>query len=328
MFIRKILRAIELILTKAVVPFYAIFPQFMRNALVFFTERLYTGALNSQYYWDILTRQKIGDTAFKLWIKGGHKTAQESYRAFQESRDTYEPLMFECLRRALDISKNPVFMDIGAFMGYYACYVSAYLKDKPLVYAVESNPDYSKYIERSVKENDFRNLKVFHGVLSDKEEMLSIYKEYVTKDDPRGKKIRSITLDSICQKNGIKPTILKVDVDGSEGKAFLGAKNILRDSISFIVMELHPDDYLERSSGGMKGKDVITLLEDFGFKNYMVGGFRFKRSSEKKMFDQTGKISYMELSQGNMDTIFFDRPVDTLIFSIKGHNITDLLNNA
>ncbi len=324
MVFKKITRTLELLLTRIFVPFYAVFPRFMRNGLVFFTERLYTGALNAQCYRDILTHHKIGDTLFKLWVIGGHKTAQETYLAAQESGVSYEPLMFECLRCALDVSKKPVFMDVGAFMGYYACYVSAYLKDKSPVYAVESNPDYCKYIERSIKENRFPNLKMFHGVLSDREEELSVFKERVTKDDPRGKKIMSVTLDKICSDNAISPTILKVDIDGAEGKAFLGAKNILRNSVNFIILELHPDDALERSSGGMKSRDVISLIESCGFKSYLIGGFRFKRSSEKRKFDQTGKISYLEITPENREIIFYDRFVDMFVLSIKNHDISSL----
>ena len=326
MLVKKISRAIEILLTETLVPFYAIFPQFMRNGLVFFAERLYVGTVNSLYYWDVLTRQKIGNTTFKLWIKGGHRTAQKIYRATEKSQETYEPLMFGCLQRALDASKNPVFIDIGAFMGYYACYVSSYLKDKTPVYAVESNPDYCKCITHSIKENNFHNLRLHPGVLSDKEEILSVYKEYVTKDDPRGKKLKSTTLDNICIENNIKPTILKVDVDGSEGKVFLGAKKILRESVDFIILELHPDDYLEKSSAGMKQKDIISILEENRFKNYVIGGFRFKRSPEKKKFDESGKVSYLEITNENKEIIFYDRFVDLFIFSVKNHNITDLLD--
>lgn len=76
----------------------------------------------------------------------------------------------------------------------------------------------------------------------------------------------------------------------------------------------------------MKRQDVLSILENSGFKNYLIGGFRFKRSPEKKKFDQTGKVSYLEITRENKEIIFYDRFVDMFIFSIKGHNISDLLD--
>lgn len=215
-------------------------------------------------------------------------------------------------------------MDIGAFMGYYACYVSSYLKDKFPVYAVESNPDYCKFIRHSARENGFLNLEVYQAALSDKEDILSVYKESVTKDNPKGKKIKSITLDNLCRQNAVKPDILKIDVDGSEGKVLRGARNILRESVKFIILELHPDDLLERCSGSITRQDILSILEESGFKNYLIGGFRYKRSPEKKTFDETGRVSYLEITRENKEIVFYDRFVDLFIFSLKGYDISSL----
>jgi FkbM family methyltransferase len=285
---------------------------------------MYEGAKRARYYWDVLTRQKIGDIEFKLWVKGGHLTGQKVYLDLEKGKDPYEQLMVEALRSALDVTNKPVFMDIGAFMGYFACYVSSYTKGQFPVYVAESNPDYTKVIRKTVKENGFLNMHVFDAVLSDKEEILSVYKESVTKDNPRGKKLQGITLDGLCRENAIMPNILKVDVDGSEGKVFNGAKKILKESVNFILLEFHPDDYLQRCSDGITRQEILSLLEGHGFKNYLIGGFRFKRSPEMEKFKKTGLMSYVEITPENKELLFFDRFIDLFMFSVKNHDIRSL----
>lgn len=96
---QKFSRFLELLLAEVLAPFYAVFPQFMRNGLSFFAQRFYEGTRNAQYYWSVLTRLRIGNTVFKLWVKGGHKTAQEIYLKMEKTQEIYEPLMVECVHR-------------------------------------------------------------------------------------------------------------------------------------------------------------------------------------------------------------------------------------
>ena len=65
-------------------------------------------------------------------------------------------------------------MDVGAFLGYYACYVSSLFGGKQEVYAIESNPLYADAIRESARLNKFSNLQVFQAALSDRVEHISI----------------------------------------------------------------------------------------------------------------------------------------------------------
>ena len=47
-------------------------------------------------------------------------------------------------------------MDVGAFLGYYACYASALFGDREQVYAVESNPLFANTIRESFASTGFR----------------------------------------------------------------------------------------------------------------------------------------------------------------------------
>ena len=43
---------------------------------------------------------------------------------------------------------NPIFADIGAFVGHYSCYVSKFLKYEKPIYALESNKEFCNDIKK------------------------------------------------------------------------------------------------------------------------------------------------------------------------------------
>jgi FkbM family methyltransferase len=320
----RVKKIIERFLTKTLVPFWALFPAIIRDTLKFITEKMYLGALAAKHYHPLLTTQRIGPVEFKLWIQGGHVSAQKTYGDLEKTKGVYEELMVRCVTDALDgfPGGEAVFVDVGAFMGYYACYVARYLKDRVPVYAVESNPDYCETVRRSVQENGFKNLQVFDAVLSDKEEVLHVLKETVSYEDAAGgKELATITMDQLCAREHIHPTILKVDVHGAEGKVLGGSRAILNDSVRCVLFEVHPDDYLEKYSAGYTRRDVLGILEECGFKNYLIGGFRYDRSPERKLFLETGRIHHILITEDNKDLLFFDRHSDLFIFSVRDFDL-------
>jgi hypothetical protein len=62
-------------------------------------------------------------------------------------------------------------------------------------------------------------------------------------------------------------------------------------------------------------------LEQCGFRNYLIGGFRFKRSPEMMFYEQTGRIKYIQITEANKELLFFDRVVDVFIFSARDFDI-------
>ena len=61
-----------------------------------------------------------------------------------------------------DFSNAKIFLDIGSFIGYYACFVLKYFNQKIKVYAIESNEKYCNYIEKSIGINNFDNVEVIN----------------------------------------------------------------------------------------------------------------------------------------------------------------------
>jgi len=312
-------------LPRGIATVLASIPTTARDAFGSLNKIVSAGFRTARYHRPLLTTQVVGETEFKLWAQAGHPTAQRIYGGLAKKKAVYEEIMVECLRQILDAFPAPVFMDVGAFMGYYACYVATYRNDRVPVYALESNPDYCATIRRSIAENGFQKVALLDAVLSDQTEILYVVKETVSREKvPGAKAIRAVTFDELCEERGIVPTVLKVDVHGAEGKVLAGARRALRESARFVLLELHPDDDLEKYSPGYTRHDVLTLLEETGFKNHLIGGFRDKRSPERRAFHDTGKVQFVEITKDNRDVIFFDRNIDLFIFSVRDFDIQEI----
>ena len=146
---------------------------------------------------------------------------------FAKSYKVYEPMMLACLTRLLQRTATPRFMDIGAFLGYYACYASALLCDQQEVHAIESNPLFADAIHKSARVNGFTQLRVFQAALSDQVERVNI--DGVTVRHDATSRGTTITLDDLCDREHLRPTIIKMDVHGAEGKIVLGMRNTLAE---------------------------------------------------------------------------------------------------
>lgn len=81
---------------------------------------------------------------------------------------------------------------------------------------------------------------------------------------------REVTLDSLVEECGAKPTHIKVDVEGLEVDVLRGGKNVLSASIApLLFLELHNQMIQAR---GDQPVETLNLLRDFGYKLFGVDG--------------------------------------------------------
>jgi hypothetical protein len=71
------------------------------------------------------------------------------------------------------------------------------------------------------------------------------------------------TLDRFCQDHGVAPRLMKIDVDGYEGKILRGAEHLLRTTRPAILLELHRD---EAQRDGITRTKVADILFDAGYE--------------------------------------------------------------
>jgi len=89
---------------------------------------------------------------------------------------------------------------------------------------------------------------------------------YETKLNVR--KVEVVTLDAFCKKNNVKEiSFLKMDIEGNEYNALLGAKEMLdAGAIRFIQFEF---GHAARAARVLL-KDIVDLLERYGYEIYVI----------------------------------------------------------
>jgi FkbM family methyltransferase len=65
------------------------------------------------------------------------------------------------------------------------------------------------------------------------------------------------SIEHYCAANDIMPGLVKIDVDGYEGKVLQGARRMLAEAQPAILLELHKDD---KQRHGLLRRDVVAML--------------------------------------------------------------------
>jgi FkbM family methyltransferase len=250
------------------------------------------------------------------------------YRELSKKGKACEPLMLACLTRLLLRAAAPCFMDIGAFVGHYACYASALLDDRHEVLAIESNPIYADAIREAARVNRFSHLRVFQSALSDRVEPVQIEGLTVRQDGHAS--AMTVTLDDLCRRERLRPNIIKMDVHGAEGKIVLGMRDTLA-AVDCMLLELHNLHLLQEYSAGVTRTALLDALEDAGLTLYYVAGHSaayyasYESAPEfQELLRGTG-YSYRKLDTQARDLLLFDRSQDEFVLALRHEDIESLL---
>ncbi len=136
-----------------------------------------------------------------------------------------------------------IFIDVGAHIGRYTVMSS---KKSKKVLAIEPDRDNYEAIIRNVKANNINNAIILNLAVYNKSAVKRFYSKYIggtNSLEPKKSKYKFVncnSLDYITKKCDIKPeqiTLIKIDIEGTELNAILGAKNILKKSNAKIIFE-------------------------------------------------------------------------------------------
>ena len=239
------------------------------------------------------------------------------FQSYFEKNGNYEAVMVALLTRLIGTLPKPVFVDLGAFIGYYTFYCSKLLSDNARLYSVESNIKYVELLQQTVRLNQSSNVEIIHAALSDKEEEVYIDGTSVSAVDTSDVMMKAETFDSVCKRVGFNPNVAKMDVHGFEGKMLGGMQQVLKESLQYLLLELHPNVYLEKYTPGITRMQILDMLENAGFKNYYVAGHRYTWSDGMKRYFETGNFSYQPLTRENRGMLLFDRHNHVFVVSSK-----------
>jgi precorrin-6B methylase 2 len=146
--------------------------------------------------------------------------------------------------------------DIGAGIGYYALAL-ARLSDRGRVYAIEADENACEMLEETVRRNPIVGSRV------------SVVNAFAASAIDPGRK--QVTIDGLVFEDGCEPPdLIKLDIDGGEHEALLGAEAVLRRFGPRLIVEVHSKE-LETRCQRLLGRygyepvvvDQATLFPDY-----------------------------------------------------------------
>jgi FkbM family methyltransferase len=183
--------------------------------------------------------------------------------------------------------------DVGALWGYFSLFAAALFPDAAIT-AFESHPSVIEPLSRNVDSH----VTCVYGVVSDEtregvrlwvsgfnlyeepeggwdklETVAGAMKQRGPENKGRGFMRHNLTtLDTYCALANVVPDLIKIDVEGYQAKAILGAMETIRRHRPAIVIELHDPDKLARF--GITNASTVQPLFDLGYRAYWCGNHR------------------------------------------------------
>lgn len=193
----------------------------------------------------------------------------------------YQPALTAILKR--HTPPGGCCLDVGANLGYYAVQFGQWVGSAGRVVAFEANPVLVARIRHNVLVNAFQHVSIVSAAVSDqpgeiefhiasspgKSSVQAIDGEVATLVVP------AITLDGYLSEYPLpRLDVIKMDIEGSDCQALLGAAATLQRFRPLIVFEYKPSTPPEIAA------DAIRLLTNFGY-----GLWALARSGERRPFD-------------------------------------------
>lgn len=177
--------------------------------------------------------------------------------------------------RAIDrlVSPGSICYDLGASIGYISLLMARKAKR---VYAFEPAPHAMEEIRKHAAVNQFENIEIVPSPVSDCARTV----EFSLTDNAYGScivnsevewptlKLTTITLDHFTLTHPF-PDVIKVDVEGEEGRVFEGARSILRKKKASICCELHSAE---------AARQVQEILSEYDYRITTLDGEPFRLS--------------------------------------------------
>jgi len=175
-------------------------------------------------------------------------------------------------RVAQEVQRGGVFYDVGANVGFYSL-LAAVLIHPGRVYAFEPLPENVAYLQKHLDLNRIRNVHVFELAISDVPGS-ALFEAEPTRAMGRlgaggNLRVQTTTLDALLRNQEIAPPdCIKMDVEGGEFRALLGARECFARHRPKLFLATHGRDVHE---------DCCRLLASWQYECHCVA-----RESEER----------------------------------------------
>ncbi len=181
----------------------------------------------------------------------------------------YEIKLSSFIRNRLHLCEGDVVWDVGGHIGYYALCFANRVGPKGEIVVFEPQQELSSAIARSAAFNDLNSIIIENRAVGSANGELTMYcladagrtsAASTVKHEAHGAVSFAMTcLDEYAQ-HAQAPSVLKIDVEGSELNVLLGARSLLSSSSPpILLIEIHPEQI--EALGGSQDNLVAYLME-------------------------------------------------------------------
>ncbi len=167
-------------------------------------------------------------------------------------------------------------LDIGADIGYYACLAAKLAGPSGRVFAFEPNPRSFGFLEKNIATNGFANVTLVPKALSDKRGSLPFYEngphsslgyDRFAEGAP-SRMVEVLPLDEFFSTQTPRIAVVKIDVEGSEGRVLRGMRNVLAKNPNVkVIMEFYP---MLLAQAGEDPQEFLAAWAALGFVFYDI----------------------------------------------------------
>jgi len=186
---------------------------------------------------------------------------------------SYEPDVWKWLKQRT--VPGSIILDVGAQFGIYSMLAARHIGADGRIFAFEPSPETVAVLRRHLKNNGMTDrVEIVQAAVGSEQGEVTFY---MSSTDPENTiaprvggppnlapvKVKAITVDGFCRQRQLKPTILKIDVEGWELQVLRGATEVVQDPALNICVEMHPYAW---ESAGYTAADFTSFVEANGFE--------------------------------------------------------------
>lgn len=166
------------------------------------------------------------------------------------------------------IQPNAVVFDIGAHVGYYTLLASQSVGKRGRVIAFEPLPQNISYLQEHIQLNHCQNVQIFEAAVSESDGNATFS---IGNSSSEGRlavdgnlSVKTVSIDSLVEAGQIPPPhFCKIDIEGGEYEALLGALQTITQYQPIIFVALHTEKARE---------NCFRLLQEHGYKFFGADG--------------------------------------------------------
>jgi len=185
------------------------------------------------------------------------------------------------------VKEGQTVLDIGAHKAGYLYFLLKQVGKSGKVFAFEPQSNLYQYIKKTKALFHWDNVSIEHLALSDNAGKVTLYipTNKVRKGSSPGativehkersdfgmtETVNTETLDSYCNRHGIEPSFLKIDVEGNELRIFKGGLETLKKFKPKVLVEIEA-----RHIGKEQVLETFRFMESLGYKGHFIHGLDF-----------------------------------------------------